>query len=97
MIKGLTETECITIDSMLKDAAPTFIKMDIEGAEIQALKGAREHIINDNPAMAICVYHRVDDLWKIPAYIRDVNPNYRFYLRHYSYYNTETVLYCIPK
>ncbi len=76
----------------------TFIKMDIEGSEIPAIMGAKKHIQNDTPKMAICIYHLKDDFWRIPQLIQSINPNYRFIIRHHQAYQFyDTVLYCIPK
>jgi hypothetical protein len=67
--------------------------MDIEGAELNALKGARRIIEEQTPKLAICVYHKPKDIWEIPQLILDICPRYKFYLRHYSFSPTETVLY----
>jgi FkbM family methyltransferase len=73
----------------------TFIKMDIEGAELEALKGAKNTIIKDKPKLAICIYHKIEDLIDIPEYILSLVPEYDLYIRQYqSAY--ETVLYAIP-
>lgn len=61
----------------------TFIKMDIEGAEQEAIKGAAYHIKQDCPELAICVYHLVEDLWKIPQMIYNLNANQKFHLRYH--------------
>ena len=74
-----------------------FIKMDIEGEELNALEGARRHITEDSPLLAICVYHKTDDLWGIPLYVLSLNKGYKMYLRHYKEVNlSETVFYCVP-
>lgn len=76
--------------------APTFIKMDIEGAELEALEGAKNTIVKSKPKLAICLYHKPDDLWKIPLYLKKLVPEYKFYIRHHSKVRWETVLYaCI--
>ena len=75
----------------------TFIKMDVEGFEIPALLGAKNHIMNDKPKLAISLYHVVSDIWEIPRLIYYMNPDYKFYIRHYdNKHNWETVLYAIP-
>lgn len=75
----------------------SFIKMDIEGAEINALKGAEKIIKTYKPKLAICVYHKKEDIWEIPRLILSYVPEYKMYLRHYSLTKDETVLYCIPE
>lgn len=69
-----------------------FIKMDIEGAELDALKGASETIRNYTPKLAICLYHKPEDLYEIPFFIRSLNNKYKFYLRDFG----ELVLFCCP-
>lgn len=71
--------------------------MDIEGAEYDSLLGARKHIINERPILAICVYHRRDDFLRIPQIIKSYYSGYNLYLRHYSKHTLELVLYAIPK
>lgn len=86
----------ISIDDFLKNKEEaTFIKMDIEGAEIEALLGAKKVIRKSKPKLAISVYHKDLDLWKIPLLIKHLNKNYRLYLRHYSNEITDTVCYAI--
>jgi FkbM family methyltransferase len=73
----------------------TFIKMDIEGAELNALKGAKETILRDKPKLAICLYHSDEDMLSIPEYIHNLVPQYRLYVRHYTYQLAETILYAV--
>lgn len=77
----------------------TFLKMDIEGAEWDTLLGCQRIISQEHPKLAICVYHGYDDLWRIPALIDSMYPDYEFYLRHYggNLIPTEFVLLCRPK
>ena len=71
------------------------IKMDIEGAERDALAGAASVIKEHRPNLAISVYHRPDDLWVIPDLIRNFNPDYRFYFGHHTPVSWESVLYAV--
>ncbi len=87
--------EVVALDDVLFDKGVTFIKMDIEGAEYDALLGAKRIISEQTPKLAICVYHKPQDIWVIPELILSYNDKYRFYLRHYSYKDNETVLYAI--
>lgn len=73
----------------------TFIKMDIEGAELEALKGSKEIIKKYRPKLAICIYHKKEDLIEIPQFIKDLVPEYKLYIRHYSNTNAQTVLYAV--
>ena len=88
-----TEVHLTTIDSVVQDEHVTFIKMDVEGAELKSLVGARNTILKNHPRLAICVYHKDSDLWEIPGYILSLVPEYKFYLRHYCTYIWETILY----
>ena len=85
----------VALDDVIANTAPTQIKMDIEGAELDALAGAEQTLRKYQPNLAICVYHKPKDLWEIPLYIHALNLNYRFYLRNYGYSMFETVLYAI--
>jgi len=85
------------LDSTLQGANPNYIKMDIEGAEQEAIKGAKELIKKLTPHLAISVYHKPKDLWEIPLLIDSINPNYDMHLRVYGHLGRETILYCIPK
>jgi FkbM family methyltransferase len=85
----------VPLDNVLKDERVTIIKMDIEGAEPQALHGARNIIQAQKPKLSICVYHDFRHLWEIPFYIKSLAPEYRIYLRHHTNLEYETVCYAI--
>lgn len=87
--------EAVALDEVVHGRKPTFIKMDIEGSEQEALKGCRKIIKEYRPKLAVCVYHRPDDMYEIPALIKKLNPEYRLYLRQYSNSRFETVLYAV--
>lgn len=87
-----------TLDNIVKDLKVTFIKMDIEGAEEMALYGAERIIQENKPILAISIYHRLEDYYKIPLIIKNFNEDYKLYIRHYrDMYDNETICYAIPK
>lgn len=93
-----SECELVALDSILGNEPITTIKMDIEGAEIDALNGAKKIISEQTPKLAICVYHRPEDLWEIPLKIKELNPDYKVFLRHHCKQNyTDTVCYACTK
>ena len=73
----------------------TFLKMDIEGSELNALKGAEKTIRKNKPKLAVCIYHSDTDMLEIPLWILSLNMGYKLYVRHYSKDLWETVLYTI--
>ncbi|MFH2002764.1 MAG: FkbM family methyltransferase [Planctomycetota bacterium] len=85
-----------SLDHLLPNETVTFIKMDVEGAECEALRGASWIISRDKPKLAISVYHSRDDIFRIPLLVHEICPEYRLYLRLFSYGFTETVLLAIP-
>ena len=93
---GQIKIEADSIDNIIQETV-TFIKMDVEGAELEALKGARNTILKYTPKLAISVYHLKEDLISIPQYILSVNKNYELYLRHYESFSSELILYAKPK
>lgn len=84
-----------SIDSVLNGGRATFIKMDIEGAELSALMGAKKTIQTYKPKLAISLYHKKQDIIDIPLWIHQTMPEYKFYLRHYSNKPWDFVLYCV--
>lgn len=85
------------IDDTPECREATFIKMDVEGSELDALKGARETILRNRPKLAICLYHHHGDFIHIPNWIHSLVPEYKLYVRHHSASINETVLYAIPE
>lgn len=91
-----SSVEAAKIDAVLEGKRASIIKMDIEGSELEALHGAEIQLREAKPRMAVCVYHKPDDLITIPQYIKSVNPDYKFLLRHHNKkWISELVLYAI--
>jgi len=93
---GTVDINVDTLDSILNDV-PTFIKMDIEGGELAALKGSYNLIKKHHPKLAISVYHKPGDFWRIPEFILSIRSDYSIYMRHYTECIYETVMFFIPK
>lgn len=89
-----TSIKAVALDGRVLDPV-TFIKMDIEGAELEALKGSREILKRYRPKLAVSLYHKKEDLVEIPSYIKQLVPEYKLYIRHYSNAGVETVLYAV--
>ncbi len=85
----------VRLSDVLKNEKVTFIKMDIEGSEVKALKGAEKIIKTQRPTLAICVYHKPEHLWEVPLYIKEIVPEYKIYIRHHTPLEYETVCYAI--
>jgi FkbM family methyltransferase len=85
--------QCVALDQVLKGFGPTFLKLDVEGAEYQALTGAREMITEYRPDMVISLYHNLRDIWELPLYIQDWDLGYKFYIRVYGKGGNATMLY----
>lgn len=87
--------DCRRLDDIDWPLAPTYIKMDIESAEPEALAGAAETLRRHNPVLAVCTYHRSEHLWQIPNLIRSIAPSYNVFLRRYAEECWEGVCYAI--
>ena len=94
---NIISVEIKTIDNLNLEKV-TFIKMDIEEAELNALKGAEKTIRRDKPKLAICIYHCNEDMIRIAEYIHNLIPEYKLYVRQHSLFPSvaSTVIYAIP-
>jgi FkbM family methyltransferase len=92
--EGGATVHAVALDDL--DVAPTLVKMDVEGFELRALKGAARHLTRDRPVLAISLYHHASDLWSIPIFLKKLIPDYNLHLRRYAEDCWEVVLYAIP-
>lgn len=91
-----TETESVTVDELCTGRDITYIKMDVEGAEIDALLGAKETLLLKKPKLNVALYHKFTDIFEIPLLIHKINPDYEFHLRRHPYIPCwDMNLYCI--
>ena len=97
---GNTIIQCVALDDALPNFRPTLIKMDIEGAELDALQGTERIITKYHPGLAVSVYHTPTHLWEIPLWISQFAKkhgiHYTFHLRAHAYNSFDTVFYAIP-
>ncbi len=93
---GIWQVDSFPLDESLAHVRPTFIKMDIEGSEIEALVGAKQVIGENHPVLAICVYHKPHDLWSIPLQIKRLYDGYHFFLRPHLDEGWDLVCYAVP-
>lgn len=88
-----SSVQAVKLDSIIKEDTVTFIKFDLEGCEVAAIKGAKETIIKNKPKLALCIYHNVEDLWEIPLLIKEYVPEYKFFVRHHNMTIGDKILY----
>jgi len=92
-VHGSIEIPVLALDDFLDGKRIDFIKLDIEGSELDALKGAEKTIRKWKPKLAICLYHQPSDLHRIPLYLSSLNLGYRFYFEHNSSMPTDAILF----
>ena len=97
--KGNVEIPMVRLDDDISEPV-TFIKMDIEGSELEAMKGAELHIRKDKPKLAVCSYHNNHHIYEIPKLMREYNPEYKLYMRYNGpldhMFTSEFVTFAIP-
>jgi hypothetical protein len=97
MPDGETTVSVDTLDHLCGTSPVSLIKMDIEGFEPHALKGAEQIIRRQRPALAISVYHRMDHFWMIPAWLKGLHLDYSLRLGCHNHANTDVVCYALPE
>ncbi len=92
---GKDTISLVKLDEVVGEYKPTYVKLDIEGAEEEALYGMKDTITKCHPKLAISIYHKAADLWELPLIILKISASYKIYIRHYSNGLHETVCYAI--
>jgi FkbM family methyltransferase len=90
---GKDRISLIKLDDMAEELKPTYIKLDIEGVEGEALYGMKNIIAACHPKLAISIYHKASDLWELPLMIHTLDPSCNIHIRHYNKDLNETVCY----
>ena len=86
-----------SVDSLLQGQNVTYLKMDVEGFEREALWGASKTILHYAPKLSVSIYHRNEDIFELPLLVKSLQPNYKLYIRHRLYIPAwDTNLYAIP-
>lgn len=97
IVQNGIETVACSVDSILNGEIATYIKYDVEGSELQALIGSKHTLIESKPKILVALYHRNEDMFKLPLLIKSMNSDYKFYIRHYPYIPAwDTNLIAIP-
>lgn len=91
--EATTTIRCVALDEMLPGLVPDFVKLDIEGAEMAALAGMRRMLERARPRLAVCLYHRPQDLWEIPSFVAEIYG--RVHIRQHGPCGWDTVLYAL--
>ncbi len=94
---GSAQVRCAPLDDVLADSPPTFIKMDVEGAELASLRGAEHLVRSHHPILALSAYHRQSDLWEIPLLVQSFSDRYCFFLRPHQLEGFQLVCYAVPQ
>lgn len=94
---GSAKVECRKLDDVPWPKTPSYIKMDIEGAEPDALAGASKLLASEHPVVAVCVYHRSQHLWEVPQQIHSISEDYDIFLRRYAEDCWELVCYAVSR
>lgn len=80
-----TKTKVVSVDSVLCGMSATYVKADVEGADLETLQGMKSTLKNFKPKLNFGAYHRFEDIFRLPLYIAELNPSYKIYLRHHPY------------
>lgn len=93
---GTAHIAVAALDDVLAGQTVDFIKLDVEGAELQALQGAQQLIQRSRPVLAVSLYHCPQDLWELPLMLAKLCEDYRFYIRQHFFNSFDSVLYAVP-
>jgi FkbM family methyltransferase len=94
--QGTQEIPCAPLDELLAEETPTYVKMDIEGAEAAALRGACGTLARHRPILAVAAYHRMTDLWRLPLLMANLVEGYAFFLRPEKKAGWDLICYAVP-
>jgi len=93
--ENVMKISTVAIDDVAGEEEVSFIKLDVEGAELKALQGAAGTIQRCRPRLAVCIYHKPEDVIEILEYILSLHEDYKLYIRHYQMSSCETIVYAL--
>jgi FkbM family methyltransferase len=93
---GKIIVSCETIDALFSKDTPTYIKLDIEGGELEALRGAHKTLMSSNTVWSVTTEHTYNDLWRIPNLINSVNPKLNIFIRSHGFEGWDLICYAVP-
>ena len=94
--EGSTTIQCVSVDTAVHGLHPNLLKLDVEGAEPEALKGAKRTIQAYNPFIIAGLYHHPSHLWRVPRILKDLSPSHRLHLRLHAHNGFDLWLHAIP-
>lgn len=90
------KTRVAAVDTLLCGAAASYVKADVEGADLETILGMKNTLKSFKPKLNFSAYHRFEDIFRLPLLIKSINPEYKIYLRHHPYIPAwDTNLYCV--
>lgn len=92
-----SQVRVMALDDALSGMHPTYVKLDIEGFEAEALAGMATIIQRDRPSLAVCIYHKASDLWTLPLLVAAMLPNSQLFIRQHGHNGFDSVLYALPR
>ena len=94
--QGGYRVECVPLDELFNEHPPTYVKLDIEGGELEALKGSRKLIRDATTIWGVTTEHRVTDFWRIPLFLNSLSNDYDLFLRCHGYEGVDLICYAVP-
>ncbi len=94
----VSKVDAVKVDTLIDGGSVDYIKYDVEGAEYEALLGSRESILREKPDLLVSLYHRSEDIFKLPLLVHEMLPEHKLYIRRFRYFPAwDLNLYAVSK